>query len=523
MLKTRGAIVPFVFVIFAVSLFPPPQSIGADSSATTKNQLVVHADQGAQTINRNIYGHFAEHLGWCIYGGIWVGEDSPIPNTRGIRKDIVEALKRIEIPVLRWPGGCFADEYHWMDGIGPKEKRPPMVNTHWGMVTENNHFGTHEFLDLCEQLECESYISGNVGSGSVLEMQQWVEYITFAGNSPMANLRRQNGREEPWKIKYWGVGNENWGCGGNMTPEFYADLYLRFQTYVRNFSGNRIYKIACGSYGERYDWTEVLMKKAGRHMNGLSLHYYCGSGKNSRSATKFEEEDWFEQIKRALMMEDILTAHSAIMDKFDPDKKVGMMVDEWGAWHAVEPGTNRGFLYQQNSLRDALVAGLTLNILNQHCDRVQMANIAQTINVLQAMVLTDKERMILTPTYHVFDLYKVHQDATLLPTDLQCADYAFGGDKIPALNVSASKKSGKIHVTLCNFDPNHAAELNCALSGVTAKSVSGQILTADQITSHNTIEKPDVVKPVSFHAASIKDGNVQVTLPAKSVVLLTVE
>ncbi len=495
-----------------------------NTSGATQNQLIVKTDESAGTIDRNIYGHFAEHLGGCIYGGIWVGEDSSIPNIRGIRTDIVEALKKIKIPVLRWPGGCFADEYHWQDGIGPKNQRPPMVNTHWGKVTENNHFGTHEFLDLCEQLGCEPYICGNVGSGSVLEMQQWVEYVTFGGESPMADLRRANGRDKPWKVKYWGVGNESWGCGGNMKSDYYADLYRRYQTYLRDFSGNRIYKIACGSYGRRYEWTETLMKEAGRNMNGLSLHYYCGTGKNSRSATKFEEEDWFAQIKRALDMDEILTGHSEIMDQFDPQKRVGLIVDEWGAWHEVEPGTNPGFLYQQNSLRDALVAGLTLNILNQHCDRVKMANIAQTINVLQAMVLTKEEKTLLTPTYHVYEMYTVHHGAELLPIELKCADYEFGGDKIPALNVSASKdEEGKIHLTICNFDPDNRIPLDCELRGSKAENVTGRVLTADTITAHNTFDNPETVKPTPFSSPKIEEGRLTANLPPKSVVVLTID
>jgi alpha-N-arabinofuranosidase len=486
--------------------------------------LAIHVDKGKDTINRNIYGHFAEHLGRCIYGGFWVGEDSSIPNTRGIRNDIVQALRKLNIPVLRWPGGCFADEYHWKDGIGPRENRPTMINTHWGMVTENNHFGTHEFLDLCEQLGCEPYICGNVGSGTVLEMQQWVEYITFDGRSPMADLRRANGRNEPWKVRYWGVGNENWGCGGNMRPEYYADLYRRFSTYLRNFSGNRLYKIACGASGANYHWTEVLMREAGRRMNGMSPHYYCGSGKKSRSATRFGEVDWFAQLQRALRIEEIVEKHAAIMDKYDPRKRVGMMFDEWGAWHRVEPGTNPRFLYQQNSIRDALVAGLSLNVFNNHCDRVKMANIAQTVNVLQAMILTREEKMILTPTYHVFEMYKVHQDGVLLPAELQCADYEYEGETIPALNVSASKdKSGTIHISLCNLDPKRAADLVCDLHGTTARKVSGRVLTADTITAHNTFEEPNTVRPSVFDDFKLKDGSLTVTLPSKSVVVLEIK
>jgi len=488
------------------------------------NKLVVHADKGKERINRNIYGHFAEHLGRCIYRGFWVGEDSPIPNTRGIRNDVVEALRKIKIPVLRWPGGCFADEYHWIDGIGPRKERPTMVNTHWGQVTENNHFGTHEFLDLCEQLGCEPYICGNVGSGTVKEMQQWVEYITFDGKSPMADLRRKNGRDKPWKVKYWGVGNENWGCGGRMRPEFYADHYRRYATYLRNLSGNQLFRIACGPRRDFYEWTEVLMREAGRYMNGLAPHYYCGSGKTKRPATQIDEQDWFAQLQRALYMDELVTKHSAIMDKYDPKKRVAMIVDEWGAWHAVEPGTNPRFLYQQNTLRDALVAGITLNVFNNHCDRVRMANIAQTVNVLQAMILTKDEKMILTPTYHVFEMYKVHHDATMLPVDLKCNDYQFGDEKIPALNVSASRDtSGKIHISLCNLNPKSYAKIICELKGATLKNVTGRILTAESMNTHNTFDSQETIQPAAFNTFKLTSDGLTSTLPPKSVVVLEIE
>ena len=512
-------IITHAFTPFAVIALGCGIALAQDAS--TANRLVIHADQGKHTINRNIYGHFSEHLGRCIYEGIWVGEDSSIPNTRGIRNDVVAALKKIKVPVLRWPGGCFADEYHWKDGIGPRGERPAMINTHWGGVTENNHFGTHEFFELCDQLGCEPYICGNVGSGSVQEMMEWVEYMTSDAQSPMANLRRQNGREKPWKLKYFGVGNENWGCGGNMTPDYYADQYSRYNTFVKNYSGNQIYRIACGPNGGNYRWTEVLMEKAAKRMNALALHFYCGTGRKSRSATQFEEADWFWQLKRALQMDELVTKHSEIMDRSDPQKHVELAVDEWGAWHAVEPGTKPGFLYQQNSLRDALVAGLTLNIFNRHCDRVKMANIAQTINVLQAMILTDKEKMLVTPTYHVFEMCTVHHDATLLPSDLVCEDYALGDDRIPGLSVSASRGAGGvIHVTLCNLNPGAPAELTCDLQGAKPRSVSGRVLTAEIMQAHNTFDKPEAVKPAGFAACKITAGGFTARLPAKSVVLL---
>ena len=503
-------------LIFAASAF---------AEMATTNSLVIHADAGTTIISKNIYGQFSEHLGRCIYEGFWVGEDSKIPNTRGIRNDVVAALKKIKVPVLRWPGGCFADEYHWKDGIGPREKRPAMINTHWGGVVENNHFGTHEFFDLCEQLGTEPYVCGNVGSGTVQEMMEWVEYMTSDADSPMANLRRANGHKQAWKLKYFGVGNESWGCGGNMTPEFYADNYKRYNTFVKDYDpSNRLYRIACGPNGENYRWTEVLMTNAVKRMNGLSLHYYTSVRSKTRdqgNATRFDESDWALTMGKALQMGNLVTRHSEIMDKTDPAKKIGLIVDEWGTWFDVEPSTNPGFLYQQNTLRDALVAGITLNIFNRHADRVKMANIAQTINVLQAMILTDKEKMILTPTYHVFEMFTPHQDATLLPSDLCCEDYMFGGRKIPGVSASASReKSGAIHVTLCNLNPTRPAKINCKFQGAAPKGISGRMLTAKNMTDHNTFDQPNTLKPAPFDDVQLSGNEFGANLPPKSVVVL---
>ena len=509
-----------VIVLSAVAL------LGLSVPAAAQNKLVINADQGKETISKHIYGHFSEHLGRCIYGGYWVGEDSPIPNTRGIRNDVVKALKDIQIPNLRWPGGCFADEYHWMDGIGPRNERPKMVNTHWGGVTEDNSFGTHEFLDLCEQLGCEPYICGNVGSGSVEEMSKWVEYITFDGESPMANLRRQNGREKPWKVKFWGVGNENWGCGGNMTADFYADQYKRYATYCRNYGDNHLYKIAGGANNADYNWTETLMKNAARHMQGLSLHYYTvpKNWGDKGSATQFDEAEYFSTIEKTLRMEELLTRHATIMDKYDPQKRVGLIPDEWGAWYNVEPGTNPGFLYQQNTLRDAIIAGINLNIFNAYCDRVKMTNIAQTINVLQAVILTDEEKMLLTPTYWVYYLYKVHHDATLLPVSFTSSKYELNERKMDAVSVSASKDAaGKIHITLVNINPNRAQHIETELRGATAKKVSGKILTSAKISDCNSFEKPDAITVKDFKDAKLSGGKLNISLPAKSVVMLEIE
>lgn len=486
-------------------------------------KMVLGADLGKYVISKHIYGQFSEHLGHCIYEGIWVGENSTIPNVKGYRTDVLEALKKLGVPNLRWPGGCFADEYHWMDGIGPREKRPKMVNTNWGGVVEDNSFGTHEFLNFCEMIGCEPYISANVGSGTVEEMAKWVEYMNSDGDSPMANLRRQNGREKSWNVKFLGVGNESWGCGGDMLPEFYADQYRRYAVYARNYGENRLFKIASGASDYDYNWTDVLMKKVGYKMNGLSLHYYTVKGWNGSkgSATQFNNDEYLSTVAKCLEIDDVITKHSTIMDRYDPAKRVGLMVDEWGTWFDVEPGTNPGFLFQQNTMRDAIVAGMTLNILNRHCERVKMANIAQVVNVLQSMILTNKEKMLLTPTYHVFYMYKVHQDATLLPLDFDSPILEVNGKKIPAVNASASvDKNGLVHISLVNADPTNAIDISCEIRGGEYGSVSGQILTNKDISAHNTFENPNLVMPASFNEAKISKGMLTVKIPAKSVVVL---
>jgi alpha-N-arabinofuranosidase len=484
--------------------------------------IVIDASNLKTKINKNIYGQFSEHLGNCIYGGLWVGENSKIPNTNGIRNDVVAALKKIKVPVLRWPGGCFADEYHWKDGIGPQNKRPTMINTTWGGVTEDNSFGTHEFLELCRQIGCEPYFSGNVGSGTVQELSQWVEYVNSDNVSPMTDLRKKNGRDHSWGVKYWGIGNESWGCGGNMRAEFYADQARRFGTYMRDYGTNKLFKIACGPGGEDYQWTEIMMREAGGYMNGLALHYYAFA--NQKTATDFDEAGWFDVLKNTIKMEDLITKHSAIMDKYDRNKRVALVVDEWGAWYAVEPGTNPGFLFQQNTMRDAIAAASNLNIFNNHCDRVRMANIAQMINVLQSMILTSDGKMILTPTYFVFDLYKVHQNALWVKTTIESPDYIFGDQKLPAVSSSASiDDQGKLHITLCNIDPKSSQQISCNLKKFNAVSVAGRILTAKEMNAHNSFSNPDAVSSKIFSDAKLAAHQVNVMLPPMSVVALELE
>lgn len=511
-------------LLLCVATVMAAANLSAQKSAT----ISVRTDEGTQIIPKEIYGQFAEHLGTLVYGGLWVGENSALPNTNGYRSDVLGALKELKIPVLRWPGGCFADEYHWMDGIGPRENRPKMVNTNWGGTVEDNSFGTHEFLNLCEMLGCEPYISANVGSGSVEEMAKWVEYMTSEGDSPMARLRRENGRDKAWKVKYLGVGNESWGCGGNMRPEYYSDLYRRYATYSRNYDGNRLFKVASGASDYDYNWTKVLMERIGGQMHGISLHYYTVTGWNGSkgSATGFDKESYYWIMGKCREIEEVIQKHIAIMDEYDPRKRIALLVDEWGTWFDEEPGTVRGHLYQQNTMRDAFVASLTFDIFHKYTERVKMANIAQIVNVLQAMILTnEKGSMVLTPTYHVFRMYGVHQDATHLPLDVSCDWMDAGSERrIPMLSATASKNAaGVIHLSVSNIDADNAQTVTINLSGVNAKKAVGEILTSAAITDYNTFENPDKVRPAPFKEAKIEKGVLKITLPAASIVTLELQ
>jgi alpha-N-arabinofuranosidase len=492
------------------------------------NRVVVLAGNPGPVISKDIYGHFSEHLGTCIYGGLWVGKDSKIANLNGLRTDVVNALKEMKIPNLRWPGGCFADTYHWRDGIGPQEKRASIVNVHWGGVTEDNSFGTHEFMELTEMVDCDAYVNGNIGSGTVQEMAEWVEYLTSANESPVTNLRKENGRSEPWKVRFFAIGNETWGCGGSMTAEYYAGLMRQYSTFLRDYSGNKLYRVACGPYGSDFKWTETLMKDPGtRNMfQGISIHYYTvvDGWDYKGSATEFDEREWFETVRLNLDIDNIISKHEAVMDLYDPERTKGIVVDEWGNWFNVEPGTNTGFLYQQNSMRDAITAAIHLNIFNNHAARVRVANLAQLANVLQSVILTKDEKMVLTPTYHVFRMFSVHQEARLVPVDVLCEDYAYGGKKIPAISVSASvDKEGTLHISLANLNPAREIPVSCLIEGLNAGKITGEVLTAQAMNSFNSFEKPETVCPVKFDDFRMKEGRLTVNMPSKSVVVIEIK
>ncbi|MEZ4810110.1 MAG: alpha-L-arabinofuranosidase C-terminal domain-containing protein [Allomuricauda sp.] len=493
-----------------------------------ENKVTINLEKAKDTISRFIYGHFAEHLGRCIYGGIYVGRDSEIPNQNGIRLDVVEALKEIKVPVLRWPGGCFAEQYHWRDGIGPLSERPKTVNAFWGGITEDNSFGTHEFLELCEMLDAEPYIAVNVASGTVKDAYQWIEYVTSSKESAITRLRKQNGREEPWDVKFWGIGNENWGCGGSMSAEYYTNVFKRYSTYCK-----AEYKIASGGLFDDFEWTRVFMseiKNVPSYIDiahGLSYHYYtiANNWSNKGSAVDFDESEWFSSVANTLAMEPNLEEHLKIMDELDPNNQIGLIADEWGAWYDVEEGTNPGFLYQQNTLRDAIVASLGLNIFNNHAHRVKMANIAQTVNVLQAMILTKDEQLVKTPSFYVFKMYKVHQDALSLPVEAHVETYSMESGEVPSISLSASKDaSGTIHVTLTNVNPKKDMELIIDFIGdVKMDTVEAEIITAATMNSFNDFGKKEEVFSNGFK--DFKKGNKTIAahIPSKSVVLFKVK
>lgn len=495
------------------------------------------------TIHKDIYGHFAEHLGRCIYGGLFVGRDSPVPNTNGMRNDVVDALKEIRIPVLRWPGGCFADEYHWKDGIGPQTKRKKMINTNWGGLVEDNSFGTHEFMELCRQLDCDAYVNGNLGSGSVREMSEWMEYMTFDGKSPMSELRCQNGASQPWKVAYFAVGNENWGGGGNMTADYYADLYRRYAAFLKYFPNQkhpewgRTFKIACGPNADDYHWMETVLKKAGAYLDGISLHYYTVpfDWEMHGSATDFDEKTWYRTLKNTLVMEKLLTNHTAIMDAYDQEHRIKLIVDEWGTWYDPEPGTNPGFLYQQNTMRDAMVAGINLNLFNKHCGRIQMANIAQLANVLQSMLLTDGDKMVLTPSYYVFKMYREHQNAELVDSYLESPETGMGEYEIPQVIESCSIKNHILNMTLNNLSLKENVTLDVVMTPLFIdhevteykgdapyEFIHGEILTG-AMNMHNTFENQNQIQPVEFMGYQTVRGRLQITMPPCSVVSLQIK
>jgi alpha-L-arabinofuranosidase len=520
-----------IVVTLLLTVLVAPFALEAQTTAT---RIEIYADRSGATINKNVYGQFSEHLGSGIYGGIYVGENSSIPNTRGFRNDVLSALKELKVPMVRWPGGCFADEYHWQDGIGPKDKRPVRINTNWGGVPESNSFGTHEFFDFVEMIGADAYVNANVGSGSPQEAAQWLEYMTGDQDTTLVKERKANGRDKPWKVSIYAMGNETWGCGGNMRPEYYADVYNQYASFMKAQPGAMPELLASGDHDDQTTFTNELMKNMRSRMDALSLHYYTILGprwENKDTAIGFSEAGWINTLANTLKMDSFIKNQDAIMTDFEakrfggaPRKKTGLYVDEWGTWYKPDPGSNPGFLVQQNSLRDAVVTAANFNIFHKYADRVRMTAIAQTINVLQAMILTDGPKMILTPTYHVFHMYKPFQDAVSLPIDIKTSEYKYDKWSVPQVSASAARaKDGSIVIGLANLDPHNTANVSAVIAGAQVALVKGEVLTSDAMDAHNTFENPDAIHPVVFEGAKLDGAKLSVTLPAKSVVVLKLQ
>ncbi len=513
----------------------------------TTTKITLNPADTVATINPNIYGHFGEHLGRCIYDGIWVGEDSPIPNIGGFRTDIIEALRRMKAPVIRWPGGCFADDYHWQDGIGPRDQRPRRINIHWGEVVESNQVGTQEFVRFCRLVGAEPYFCGNVGSGTVRELRDWVEYCNFphsgSDGSTWAQQRAADGSPEPLNVNYWGVGNENWGCGGNFSPEDYCTEFRRYASFIRGF-GKKLTVIACGPANNDIEWTDRFFRKLNKdywpfnNIDGFAAHYYCGT---AGTATEYTEDEWYRLLEKGLKMEELVVQQRAAMDAWDPQRRIGLIVDEWGTWHPVEKGTNSAFLYQQNTIRDAIVAANTLDIFNRHADKVVMSNIAQTINVLQAMILTQGGQMLVTPTGYVYEMYAPHQGAQSLHMRLETSEITFQKryllkpiwqeamqkwegleGRLPVVAGSASLKGETLFVTLTNSHASEAAEVSLdLLGGADIGAAEGQILSG-KIHVHNTFSDPEQVTPKPFKV-DCTATQINLVLPAAAVATIKVK
>ena len=498
---------------------------GTPAGAQMKASASIDARAAGVRIAPEIYGQFAEQLGTGINGGIWVGSDSPVPNIRGYRRDVVEALQRLKVPVVRWPGGCYADIYNWRDGIGPRGQRPVTLNKWWGNTEEANQFGTHEFFEFAELIGAKTYLNVNVGTGSPGEARDWIEYVTSPSKSRLAQLRRGNGRSEPWKIDYIGIGNEMWGCGGNLKAQEFSPMLRLFSTFIREDKGPKI--IAGGPAGSNYQWTEELMESSRGQIDAISLHYYTlptGDWGKKGAAVGFDETAWASTFVRTRAIEEMIRGHDQRMDKHDPDNKLGLMVAEWGTWYDPTPGTNAAFLQQENTLRDALVAATNFHIFHRHADRVHMANIAQMVNVLQAMILTDGPRMVLTPSYHAFMLYQPFQGAQAVPVRVESPDYRHGESRVPAIDVSAARDaSGALHVAIVNVDPDNGAQLDLEVLGFAGRRVDGRLLTAARTDSRNGLDGRQEVAPKPFTATRWREGKLRVEIPSKAIVRLTLK
>ena len=510
---------------------------GVFSQGPTAQSVVVRPGVEIGVVRPELHGHFAEHLGSCVYGGLWVGKNSRIPNVNGYRKAAVDALRELGIPVLRWPGGCFADNYHWRDGIGPVDKRPKRVNMNWANALEDGSFGLHEFIGLCRLIEAEPYLSVNVGSGTPQEALDWVEYCNFPKGTTLSDERIANGAPEPFRVRYWGIGNEAWGCGGRMTPEYYANIYRQYSNYMRSFGGTTPFLVACGPNQNDANWTRGFFNGmgGGRGPSGFAMHYYQNG---SLPPTEFTVDAMNQQLSTFQTVERAIVYQRTLIDSFNPPMAgrggragapagrggmapgVALLLDEWGVWDRLtgEEQTKYGQLWQQSTMRSAVAAGLGLNIFNRQADKLYMCNIAQIVNVLQSLLLTDGhtgQNCVKSTTYHAFALFKPHRSKTAVKVES-------GGTDPLDLSMSASKSGSELVISFVNPKSDAGLRIDCALDGRTAKSATAQILTHKDFNAANTFGTPNAIVPQS-HLIQVPGSSVRLDLPPMSIVTATVQ
>jgi len=528
-------------------------SLGAASrqSRSTDSRIEVLLNEPIGRINPEIYGHFAEHLGGVVYGGIWVGEDSKIPNVGGIRKSLIDALQRIKPSVVRWPGGCFADSYNWRDGIGARGQRPRRTNF-WRDAGEwpkdvpdgpwnydNNQFGTNEFMRFCRLVGAQPYVAANVRSLTARDFYEWVEYCNSPpGTTTLADMRGSAGDREPFKVRYWGVGNESWGCGGNFTPEEYAAEYRRFTEWVPRYGIEPAF-IGAGPNSGDLDWsrrffTKMNERRALGRMWGWALHHYSWNVSGGRTtdwrqgkgdALNYPVDEWYELLREADRMESLITEHWSVMGEIDRQHRVKLVVDEWGAWY--RPGTemhNTHLLGQQSTMRDAVLAGLTLNTFNRHAEKVAMANVAQLINCLQSLFLANEDKFVTTPTFHVFDMYSPHQGAQSIRTICSAPrpSYTRNGQagNTRGLSESASLSDKRLILTVANPEAAQSRVAEIVIRGAQVKSITGTVLAGKDIHAHNSASQPDAIRPVDVQTVVGRGGIFAHEFPPASVTKL---
>ena len=496
------------------------------------DEIRVHETRTIGRIAPEIYGHFVEHLGRCIYNGIWVGEDADVPHTDGVRDDTVELLAALDPPVFRWPGGCFAEDYYWEDGIGPREERPRRRNLWWAqgrpgstdveVFEETNEFGTDEFVRTCELLGAEPYLAVNVGTGTPREAMNWVEYCNSAGDTEYTRMREENGSPEPHGVRYWGIGNETYGCGGDYEPGDYGLEYRRYATFLRGLQRaemtDDIELVACGFTDP--DWNRQFMETVGgksifdyvQLVDHVSVHRYV----STESDTDFSEDGYYASLAECAEIRTDIDRLTDVLDEFAPSDDIGIVIDEWGLWHPEATFENGN--EQENTVRDGVIAASFLDIFNSRADRVTMANIAQTVNVLQCLVQTGEGTAWPTPTYRVFDLYKPHMGATALRTSVETAvrDVRSSENDLPYVGASASACDSELFVTLSNRHYRDSRSVRVDV-GAAPADASAEVLFAEQTPREfSTAANADQFAPANL-AVDVESDGVHLDVPAASV------